>query len=481
MIDHKLTLFSFLENASLPVHCIDVDGFIVWVNQAELTLLGYNEREYVGYPFGSFYVDADISTDILIKLKNNEKLHNYPAKLKSKDGSIKYVVLNSNVINNDGETMYICSSTDISDITYLEQGNAKLLQEKSARLAAIVESTEDAIISKTLDGIITTWNNAAERMFGFKSNEMIDRPIVTFIPEDRLDEEKLILNRLKNGDRVEHFETKRLTKSGQLIDVSLTISPVRNFKGNIIGFSKIARDITEQKQHEQRKNDFIALVSHELRTPLTSISSFIQLLLCKSKKFEDSFILDVLGRTEKQVKKMIRMVEDFLDLARLEEGKIQINREVFYLHSLIEEVVTDVGVLSAIHQIEIKENELVYVNADRDKIGDVLINLLTNAIKYSPKGGKIIIGSRKQAGKVLIYIQDEGVGIAPKDQKRLFERFFRVKNNELIKSVNGFGIGLYLASEILKDHNSYIQVESQVGEGSVFYFTLDVLDQYENL
>src|SRR5690606_13007141 len=120
-------------------------------------------------------------------------------------------------------------------------------------------------------------------------------------------------------------------------------------------------------------------------------------------------ILDVLGRTEKQVKKMIRMVEDFLDLSRLEDGKIQVKKEVFYLPALIKETVADAAFLSTLHQIEIKDEGLVYVNADRDKIGHVLINLLTNAIKYSPQGGKIIVGSKIQGKKVLIYVQDEGV------------------------------------------------------------------------
>lgn len=477
MINHNVSLSGFLENASVPIHWVNAQGVIVWVNQAELDLLGYSETEYIGVPIASFYSDAEVAAEVLLRLSNQENLHNHPAKLKCKDGSIKYVVINSNGFRNNAELLYACFSTDVSGIIDQEQGNAKLLlQEKSARLAAIVESTEDAIISKTMDGIITSWNKAAERIFGFKSEEMINKPIVTFIPDDRLDEEQLILNRLRAGDRVEHFETKRLTKSGSLIDVSLTISPVRNLKGDIIGFSKIARNITEQKQQEQRKNDFIALVSHELRTPLTSINSFVQLLLSKSKKIEDSFIINVLGRTERQVKKMIKMVEDFLDLARLEDGKIQIKKEIFYLPALIEEIVADAVFLSALHQVEIRDEVLVYVNADRDKIGHVLINLLTNAVKYSPMGGKVTVGSQRQEGKALIYIQDEGVGIDPIDQKRLFERFFRVKDNELIKSVSGFGIGLYLASEILKDHNSCMQVKSEVGEGAIFYFTLDVLD-----
>lgn len=354
------------------------------------------------------------------------------------------------------------------DITDIKQG-----EERSAKLAAIIESSDDAIISKTLESVITSWNDSAERMFGYTADEIIGQTIYKLIPADRQEEEPRILARLKSGERVEHFETKRLTKDNRLLDVSLSISPVKDKTGAIIGLSKIVRDITEKKQEEQRKNDFVAMVSHELKTPLTTINSYVQLLLNKAKKDGDDFRIKALTRAEVQTKRMTSMIHDFLSIARLEDGKIPLNKSVFDFSALAEEIAGDIQYLTSKHKIELIDCESVVLNADRDKIGQVLTNLLSNAIKYSPNGGAVTVGCEKQAGQVKIYVRDEGVGISPEDQKRMFDRFYRA-NNEKLKMVSGFGIGLYLVAEVLRYHNSKIEVISREDAGSTFYFTLDL-------
>ncbi|WP_158275205.1 cell wall metabolism sensor histidine kinase WalK [Pedobacter sp. HMWF019] len=350
---------------------------------------------------------------------------------------------------------------------------ARSMEEKSATLSAIIKSSDDAIVSKTLDGIITSWNSSAERIFGYNEQEMIGQPILKIIPEDRQDEEVEILSKLRRGIRVDHFETKRLTKNGILLDVSLTISPVRNTAGAIIGLSKIARDISEKKLEEHRKHNFVAMVSHELKTPLTAITAYIQILLQVSKKDSNPFYLTTLTRAEAQAKKMISMIQDFLSLARLEEGKIQINKEKFELHPLIKDLAEDAQFLTRKHTINLVSCDNIWIYGDPEKLGHVIMNLLNNAIKYSPEGGAITIHCEKQNDYIKISVKDEGVGISPIDQKRLFERFYRV-NNDKIKTVSGFGIGLYLASEILRFHDSKIQVESQEGIGSIFSFSLNI-------
>ena len=349
----------------------------------------------------------------------------------------------------------------------------KVAEERSAILAAIVDSSDDAIISKDLDGIVTSWNNSAERLFGYTQDEIIGLSILKLIPPDRLQEEPEIISKLKSGQRVNHFETKRLTKQGKLIDVSLTISPVINPAGSIIGISKIARDITDKKLEEQRKNDFIAIVSHELKTPLTSMRSYVQLALKKAKEREDTFTVSVLDRADNQTRKMTTMIQDFLNLSRLEDGKMSLNCTDFSLTELMNEIVEDTITLAPQHSISYDPTMNAFINADREKICQVLTNLIGNAVKYSPEGTVITIKCIIEGEEVVFSVSDQGFGIAPADQLRLFERFYRVRD-ERQHQVAGFGIGLYLVAEILKLHGSEIKVQSEVNQGSTFSFSLPV-------
>lgn len=472
-LKHKVEeLTDFVENASVPLHWVDGTGKIIWANQAELDTFGYSKEEYIGFPISNFHADQEAIQNILMRLVNNETLHNYPARLKCRDGSVKHVLISSNVLRKDGKFIHTrCFTRDISAFRQEQQRNRDLMLVMEQQ-AAIIDSSNDAILSKTLEGTITSWNESAERIFGYTSVEIIGQPIQKLLPPDRQDEESHILSRLQNGDQMEHFETKRLTKTGRILDMSLTISPIRDVHGNMTGLSTIARDISEKKQEEQRKNDFVTMVSHELKTPLTTIMSYVQLLI-KNAKNEDDFDFKALTRIHAQAKKMTSMTHDFLNLARLEDGKIQLNKETFALHTLIEEITGDVQILSTKHTIRLVDCEEITLHADRNKIGQVLMNLVSNAIKYSPMGGTINIGCQKQPGKVKVFVRDEGIGISKADQNRLFERFYRVSNDKS-GGITGFGIGLYLVSEILRQHASKIEVESEENVGSTFYFDLEI-------
>jgi PAS domain S-box-containing protein len=357
----------------------------------------------------------------------------------------------ANIVSKDNDYAIRASKTSNDEIgsltdafnqmlTQIEQQNLAIIstEEASSKLAAIIESSSDAIISKTPGGIITSWNKSAERMLGYSAEEMIGQSILKIIPPDRQDEEPQIIKRLISGERVENFDTLRLKKDGTLINISLSISPIKDTKGNIIGFSKIARDITEKKQEEMRKNDFIAIVSHELKTPLTSVKSYIQVLLAIAKKDDAEFRINALTRADIQIKKMTTLIQDFLNLARLEDGKMHLHKENFELHRFIEEIVNEAQFLATNHTIRFTDCMGIIINADKEKIGQVLNNLLSNAIKYSPKGGNITISCKPIDGKVRIAVTDEGVGINKGDQKKLFDRFYRVKN-EKVKQFQGLG------------------------------------------
>lgn len=353
-------------------------------------------------------------------------------------------------------------------------------EERSAKLAAIVASSDDAIIGKDLDGVITSWNRGAEKIFGFTEAEIVNQPVLKLIPGERHYEEPIILGRLRNGEKIDHYETIRRKKDGSLIDVSLTISPIHDREGKVIGVSKIARDITEQKRDDQRKNDFIGMASHELKTPLTSLIALIQVLQIKLKNGPDDFVTNALAKAAQQGRKMTSLINGFLNVSRLESGKLVIEKQTFDLTDLIREMIGDIRMAVSSHSFVFDPLSEVKVLADRDKIGAVISNLLSNAVKYSPKGNLVTVTCERNDIEVIISVRDEGLGISPQDLPKLFDRYYRVAS-EHTRHISGFGVGLYLSAEIIERHEGRIWVESEKGAGSAFYFALPLLAQNINV
>ncbi|MDP9082128.1 MAG: PAS domain S-box protein [Bacteroidota bacterium] len=387
--------------------------------------------------------------------------------LRFDNGEIRWIKVQGNVYDDvEGKPQrFIGTVLDISEL--------KQAEEESAKLAAIITSSDDAIISKTLESVITSWNYAAERIFGYTAEDMIGESVYKLIPVDRHDEETTILERLRKGERVEHFETKRASRDGRLIDVSLTISPIKDNKGNVIGASKIARDITERKLDERRKNDFIGMVSHELKTPLTSLNAILQVAAVKLRQHDDRFLTNAMDRANIQVKKMTAMINGFLNVSRLESGKIIIDRQQFDIYGLIDEIVTEARLTIGSHDISLHKCDGIMVNADRDKIASVIVNFINNAVKYSPKGHFVEVICERMPDHIIVSVRDEGMGIPKKDLPYVFDRYFR-SENENTHHISGFGIGLYLSAEIVKQHSGEIWAESIVGTGSTFYFSLPI-------
>ncbi|TWJ04493.1 PAS domain S-box-containing protein [Mucilaginibacter frigoritolerans] len=234
-------------------------------------------------------------------------------------------------------------------------------------------------------------------------------------------------------------------------------------------------DITESKRDEIRKNDFIAMASHELKTPLTSIKAYLQILAKKLSPLQDTFVTNALMKAGYQVNKMSDLIHGFLDLSKLESGKLQLQEQLFDINKLITDVIADINAVSVGNYIKFKYREPIFINADKEKIEQVISNFLSNAIKYSDKGSKIHIGSKKDESNLVVSVADEGIGIKLKDQEKLFQRFYRVES-EKMKNISGFGIGLYLASEIILRHKGRIWVESDDNAGSTFYFSLPLPD-----
>lgn len=468
-------LTAIVESSDDAIISKDLRGIVTSWNLSAERIFGYAAEEMIGQSILTLIPEALWYQEphILNRLAKGERIEHLKTHRVTKAGKIIQVSLTiSPVKDRNGGIIGVSKiARDISDHS--------LAAEKEAILAAIIESSNDAIISKNLESIITSWNRSAERIFGYRAEEMIGKSILNLVPANRQQEEPLILARLKNGEAVEHFETQRITKTGQLIDVSLTISALKDNLGHITGLSQIARDITERKKEDQRKNDFISIVSHELKTPLTTMRSYIQLALTKDAVREDKPTENLLVRAEAQTTKMSVMIHDFLNLSRLEDGKMSLNCSVFPLEKLVEEVTEEVRILSPAHHIILEMSCDTDIDADRDKIYQVLTNLLANAIKYSDKGTIIRVSCQKEHEQVTIEVHDQGIGIAEEDQPRLFERFYRVRE-EQNKHIGGFGIGLYLVSELLRLHGSTIKVKSKPGEGSVFSFSLPVCSSLMN-
>jgi two-component system sensor histidine kinase VicK len=244
-----------------------------------------------------------------------------------------------------------------------------------------------------------------------------------------------------------------------------------NRQQQCIRLTGILQDVTEQKQDEQRKNDFIAMVSHELKTPLTSMNGYLQIVQLKAQKNEDSFISGMIGKSTRQISKMVSLINGFLNVSRLESGKIHIDLKNFDMAMLIKEVEEEALATFTSHKLVFAPVEETLVKADRDKIGQVINNLISNAVKYSPVGSTINVACVTKNNVALLSVRDYGMGISEDDIPKLFDRYYRVQTAGR-SSISGFGIGLYLSCEIIKRHDGKLWVEIELGRGSTFNFSI---------
>ena len=346
------------------------------------------------------------------------------------------------------------------------------LERAEEMLRFSVEAAEAATWYMELDTKRFLASNRLKELFGLSPDLAIDyKEIFNRIPEEYVNLVKHAFKETINHGTNYHMEhpivgfdgKKRWLRAlGKLYNDKATQKA--HFSGLII-------DITEDKENELRKNDFIGMVSHELKTPLTSIMGYIQLLTAKAEIGNDAFGHGILQKTNIQVKKMSSMINGFLNISRLESGKISIDKQLFDIYELIMEITEELRFTLTKHKINLSLCERISVYGDREKIGSVVSNLIGNAIKYSPEGGNIEIHCSLINGVIQVSIKDDGIGINANDLEKLFDRFYRVENINT-KHIAGFGIGLYLSAEIIQRHDGRIWAESEPGNGSTFYFSL---------
>jgi PAS domain S-box-containing protein len=391
----------------------------------------------------------------------------------------------------------------------------KKAEETRARLAAIVESSDDAITSAGLDFRFTSWNAGAERLFGCTAEEVLGQPVTSLVPPDRHEAALALLEAVVAEDRVAHLETVREREDGELVHVAFTYSPIRDSAGNPVGVSAIGQDVTERvraaadrerllvveqearaiaeaaqrdlsaqnerlRELDRLKDEFIALVSHELRTPLTSIRGYTELLLDGEAGNLTDEQRQFLGVVERNSHRLLHLVGDLLFLAQVEAGKLVLDVGALDLGAVASE-----SVETARPQAEAKGITLTLatgpvplIAGDRARMAQLLDNLVSNAIKFTPQGGRVDVRVRSLQDQAVLEVRDSGMGIPVDEQEFLFERFFRT-SNATEHAIQGTGLGLAISKAIVEAHSGRITVTSEEGAGTTFQVALPLQRQAE--
>jgi PAS domain S-box-containing protein len=408
---------------------------------------------------------------------------------------------------NDGSSGPAPSATNLP-------ATGKLSEEQGDRaralLAAVVESSEDAIVSKTLDGIVTSWNESSQRLFGFTAQEMIGESITRIIPQSLQHEEVEILAKIRRGERIERYETTRVRKDGQPVEISLTVSPVRDSSGQITGAAKIAHDITPRRRAEQQlrdreaelsklvserddllaseraarseaerlshmKDEFLATLSHELRTPLQAIQGWATLLRTRKSAAEDYD--RGLEAIERNARVQTQIISDLLDMSRIISGKVHLEVQPLLLHEVLNNAIEGVRPTASAKDIRIQailDSTLGLVRGDSDRLQQVFWNLLSNAIKFTAKGGHVHVVLERVNSHVEISIEDNGIGIRPDFLPYVFDRF-RQADAAITRRYGGLGLGLSIVKHLVELHGGVVRVKSPgENQGSTFIVSLPI-------
>lgn len=463
-VDPRLHLAALVDSSDDAIVSKTLDGIILTWNRAAERLFGYAAEEIVGRSIltlipPELHYEED---EILRKLRSGERIEHHETVRMKKSGERFAIAVTISPIRDDNGKI-VGASKIARDITA-----QKRLNESRFRLAAIVESAEDAIVSKDLNGVVRSWNEGAHKMFGYAAEEMIGQPILRLIPEELYYEEDEILRKLRAGQRIEHYETLRMKKNGEQFEVSVTISPIKDETGTVIGASKIARDISDQKRMErlllqQEKlaatGRMAAAVAHEINNPLESIMNLV--FLARQKSAQGSRPYELLIRAEEELERVAHLARQTLGYYKDTGSPSEVA-----IHDLIENVLTvyQARMLSADVAVDSRFEDIQKVSVSRGEMLQVFSNVIANALDAMPRGGILKISTRKAASAsaegIRITIQDNGNGIEQKHLPRLFEPFFTTKGNV------GTGIGLWIVKEIVDRHAGQVSIASSTTPGA---------------
>ncbi|MCQ8105710.1 PAS domain S-box protein [Methylomonas sp. SURF-2] len=473
----------------------DNDPHFLYVNQSTALTLGYSREELTG-GMSVYDIDPAWSPDVWREfwpeLASRRQIQ-FETVHRTRNGRTFPVEVTGNYFEYAGKIYNLAICRDITE--------RKKTEKALLEYVAIVESTDDAIIGKTLDGMITSWNKGAERMLGYPADEIIGKSISTLFAEEQNSEEQEIMQKIRNGERVSHYETVRRRKDGSLIDVSITVSPLRNSQGEIVGAAKIARDITERKRAEEdlrryrdqleetvqqrtaellltrdaaeaankAKSAFLANMSHELRTPLNAILGFSALMRKNPALAEsDRNNIDIINRSGEH---LLSLINEVLEMAKIEAGRLQLEEAAFDLGAMVRDVTDMMQVRAREKNLRLAIDQSSdfprFIVGDEARLRQILINLVGNALKFTQQGGVTIrLGTKNNAvAHLLIEVQDTGPGIAPEDQARIFEPFVQLGKTADNK---GTGLGLSITRQFVQLMKGKMSLESSPGHGALF-------------
>lgn len=532
-ITGKENLESFLENSPVGIHIVNEEGIILFANKAELELFGYDKHEYIGQPIKKFYYNPEINEHLYLKLRSDGSLINQPAKIIRKDGSIKDVLISCNVFYQEGKFGHTrCFTRDITEIKKSEN-YLKFLNQSSEELAATHDTNEalDKII-KLLVPAFTDWlvinelgedgfahllkmghadpgkvkwaeayrkthpidvrdNRKGSSSYALRTGESVLVPRITeqMIEEEAKDDEEakilkelsirsVMIIPLQVKGRIKGVVTFISCNAQNIYDdidfnfakdfcnrIALTLENTRLYE-------EVKKDNQERIEVDKKKDEFISIASHELRTPVTSLKAYTQILQSTFNEEHNKRAVEMLSKMDKQVDKLTALIVDLLDVTKIDKGELVFEMQEFDFNQLVKETAEEMQRTTKSHRIILELNPCDPITGDRDRIGQVIVNFISNAIKYSPDGQQIIIKTFCEDHKVQLSVQDEGIGIPKEEHGNIFRRFFRVSSKSNY-TFPGMGLGLYISSEIIKRHSGRIFFVSDDGKGSTFSFEIN--------
>ena len=480
--------------AALDEHAIvaitDPQGIITYVNDKFCAISKYSREELLGQDhriINSGHHPKEFIRDLWTTIARG-KVWKGEIKNRAKDGTFYWV--DTTIVpflNDEGKPrQYVAIRTDITE--------RKQMEMMAVQLAAIVKYSDDAIIGKDLDGVITSWNVGAEKIFGYSADEMVGNSIFRLIPAERHEEERQILAKIRRGEGVQHLETVRQTKNGRLIDISVTTSPIKDSTGRIVGASKVARDITNRKRAEaeirqlnaeleervakrtaeleaanRELEAFSYSVSHDLRAPLRAVNGFAGIVLEDFGPQLPEEGRRYLERIRNGGQRMGELIDDLLAFSRL--GRQPMNRQTVDFAKIVRDALEELKPQQNGRQMELRISELPACNGDPVLVKQVWVNLLSNAIKYTRdrKPAVVETGGARENGETVYFVRDNGAGFDMRYADKLFGVFQRLHRAD---EFEGTGVGLAIVQRIIQRHGGRVWAEAEVNRGATFYFTL---------